>query len=32
MDPKKYAETVSDLMVGPENVPIWADMDFLERG
>lgn len=32
MDPKKYGETVNDLMVGPDNVPIWANMEFLERG
>lgn len=32
MDPQKYAETISDLRANPDSVPIWADMDFLERG
>jgi hypothetical protein len=32
MDPKRYGETMSDIMAEPDNVPIWADMDFLERG
>jgi hypothetical protein len=32
MDPKRYGETMSDIMVSPDNVPLWADMDFLERG
>ena len=32
MDPKRYGETMGDLTVGPDDVPLWANMDFLERG
>ena len=32
MDPQKYADTIQDLRTQPDNIPAWADMDFLERG
>ena len=32
MDPHKYGQTVKDLSMGPDNMPIWANLDFLERG
>ena len=32
MDPQRYGETIGDLNQKPESYPIWADIDFLERG
>ena len=32
MDPNRYAQTISDINQKPEAYPIWANMDFLERG
>jgi chromosome segregation ATPase len=31
MDPQKYGQTMKDLSVSNDNIPIWANMDFLER-
>ena len=32
MDPSKYAQTITDINHKPEAYPIWANIDFLERG
>lgn len=32
LDPSKYAETMHDFSGRPDAYPIWANMDFLERG
>lgn len=32
MDPNRYAQTIGDLASKKESYPIWADIDFLERG
>jgi hypothetical protein len=32
MDPSRYAQTINDLNQKPESYPIWAKIDFLERG
>jgi hypothetical protein len=32
MDPTKYGQAITDLNQKPESYPIWANIDFLERG
>ena len=32
MDPQRYGDTMHDLMMGPDTIPNWADIDFLDRG
>ena len=32
LDPAKYAETMKDFSGQPDAYPVWANMDFLERG
>lgn len=32
MDPQRYGDTMHDIMTGPDSIPNWAGIDFLERG
>ena len=32
MDPNKYAQTIKDLSGKADSYPVWANIDFLERG
>jgi hypothetical protein len=32
MDPHKYGQTMADMATKKESYPVWADMNFLERG
>jgi len=32
MDPHKYGQTMADMANKKESYPVWADMNFLERG